>query len=503
MLCQASLIERLLRRVGALLREYRVPLLTAFAVGLLAHGYVFANNLPGADQFTGPFSKGGDFEFGRWFLRVTNLLFPGGSLPWVYGLLSLCFYAAVVCLTIRIFAIRNPFLQGALAAAFLSFPSLTSLYCYFFTCIPYAIALLLAVLAVLIAGERGWPRALLSAALLAMSLGIYQAYIAVASTYFVLLMIRRLLRGEGEARAVFLFGLRALGILGLALLLYFGINRLVLALLNIEMMPYMEESAYSLPYKVALAYNALLKAITRGYFGFAPRPLSRAVHALGALAVLGVFARWFWKNRDLPRGALLALCLLLFPLSMNCIFLIASVEVIHSLALYSFVCVYVLAVIAVETLEGRIGRVGRDLLLTGVGLIAAVNVLFANEVYLKMDMELRSAIATYTEIVTQVKQTPGFDANSRVALIGRLDEALYRPEELDTGDLLGPEPDLVNVYSKEYLIRIYLGFDADFLSRDEDWLLSFDPRVAAMPCYPYYGSVQKVDDVIVVKLGEY
>ncbi len=495
-----SMGEKALRRCGTVLGEYRIPLITGLAVGLLAHGFTFTNKLLNADEISSLFSKGGSFEFGRWFLDVTGLLFPDASMPWIYGLLSLFLFLAVVCLTIRIFHVRKPFLQGVLSAVFVSFPAVTGMYCYFFTCIAYALALLMAIASVGIGRRPGWGAAAGGVLLLTLSLGIYQAYLAVASTYYLLLMIQSLLEGE-EAGKVFRTGLRALGILAAAALLYYGVNQLALALTGRVYVEY-NFSEHGLLYRVALAYNALLKAVTRGYFGFAPRPLSRAVHVLGAAALLLFFLRWFLKNRDFRRGLLMAVCLVLLPLSMNCLFLAASVEVIHSLALYSFVCVYVLAVIAVETLEGSLGRAGRDALLAGLLLIVIVNVYFANETYLKQYLQYENAFAVYSEMVAQIKQTEGFDEGTRIAIVGKGDDLLYRQDKLDTGDLLGPERDLVNIYSRTRLLRYYLGFDADFLDTDECWLLSLDPRVREMPCYPYYGSVQKIDDTIVVKLGE-
>lgn len=495
-----SLAERFLRRCGTLLHDNRVPLLTGLLAGLLAHGFAFTNKLLNADEISALFGKGGGVDSGRWLIEATRFLFPNASMPWIYGLMSVFFFSVTACLTIRIFEIRNPFLQGMLAAVFLSFPSLTGLYCYFFTSVPFAFSLLLAVLSVVFGRREGWGAALAGVVLLMLSLAIYQAYIAVVSTYYLLLMIRRLIRGEGEAKSVFLFGLRAIGIMAAALLLYYAGSRIALKLSHME---YVEAalSSFSLPYRVALAYNALLKALTRGYFGFVPRPLSRAVHLLGAAAMLLFFLLWFIKNRDRRRGLLLALCLALLPLSMNCMFLAANVEVIHAIVLHSFVCVYALAVIAVESLEGKAGRIGRDAVLTGMLLIVIVNVYFANETYLKLYLQYENAFATYSEMVAQIKQTEGFDENCRIAIVGAGENALYHPDELDTGDLIGPDRDLVNIYTKEHLVRTYLGFDVPFADRDEAWLLSLDPRVEEMPSYPYYGSVQKIDDTIVVKLG--
>ena len=495
-----SLAERFLRRCGVLLRENRVPLLTGLAVGLMAHGFAFTNKLLNADEIYSLFSKGGGVSFGRWLLDATRFLFPNASMPWIYGLLGIFLFSVTACLTLRLFEIKNPFLQGMLAAVFVSFPSVTGLFCYFFTAVPYALSLLLAVLSVRYGRRPGRKAALAGVLLLTASTGVYQAYLAVASTYYLLLMIRELLAGDQPPKKTLLFGLRALGMLAAAVALYYLFDRLALRLTHTV---YAEEtvSGFSLPYRFALAYNALLKTVTSGYFGLVPRHLSRIVHLLGAAALLLYFLRWFFTNRDPGRGVLMALCLALLPLSMNCIFLVADVEFIHTLVLHSFVCVYVLAAIAVERLEGQAGRVGRDAILTGLLLVVIVNVYFANETYLKLYLQYENAYATYTEMIAQIKQTEGFDADCTIAVVGRAETAFYRPDEIDTGELTGPAPDLVNIYTKEHLLRYYLGFDVPCADADTAYLLSLDPRVEAMPVYPYYGSVQRVDDYIVVKLG--
>ena len=496
-----SLVERGLRSCLRAVEAYKIPLLTALLVGLAAHGFAFANKLVCADEAAALFSKGADLDSGRWLLGATSLLFPDVSMPWLYGLLSLCFYAAAACLTIYLFEIKNPFLQGLLAAIFVCLPSTTSLYCYFFTAMPYVLALVLAIASVCVGRREGRLPFALSVLLLLLSLGIYQAYVAVAASFYLLLMIRMLLRGEEETKRVLLFGLRALGMLALALLLYYGIHLLVLRVSGHSPIAY-SQSEYSLGHRFLLTYNALLKAVIKGYFGLVPRPLSRIVHIAGAAGVLLALLRWFVKNRDPKRTLLLALCLALLPLSMNCLFLVANVTVIHAITLYSFVFVYVLAIVVVETLEGKAARLGKDALITGLALVVLVNVVFANEVYLKLQLEYENAFATWTEIVTQIKLTEGFDEDTRIALVGKGTEHLYQPDEIDTGDLLGPTDDLVNIYTRDALLRHYLGFDADFLSREDAWLLSLDARVEDMPLYPYPGSVRKIDDVIGVKFGE-
>ena len=62
---------------------------------------------------------------------------------------------------------------------------------------------------------------------------------------------------------------------------------------------------------------------------------------------------------------------------------------------------------------------------------------------------------------------------------------------------------MINAYSRITFIKHYLGFDGNFIEDDEvEKYLENDEEFNNMPIYPYYGSVKKINDIIVVKLSE-
>ena len=87
----------------------------------------------------------------------------------------------------------------------------------------------------------------------------------------------------------------------------------------------------------------------------------------------------------------------------------------------------------------------------------------------------------------------------RFGVILRLE--LYSPEELDTELLMGVPRNLINIYSRQRFFELYLGVDIPFASEAEIEEIEQDARFAEMAEYPYYGSVARIDDHIVVKLG--
>ena len=498
---QPGVMERAMEKAWETLRTCRVPIASALAAGILTHGFAFTNKLLNADEIGALFGKGGGVDYGRWAIGFTNLLFPDASMPWIYGILSMLLFTAVVCLTIRIFEIRNVFLQGALGAVFLSFPYMTGLYCYMFTSMPFAFSLLLAVCSVSMGCSEKRQIRLLGCVPLVISLEIYQAYVAVAASFYVLVMIRRLLLEKDSPEKVFRFGVRALARMGIALAVYYIGSRIALIGVGTEYAAH-GFSEQGIFHRMALAYNALWKTLTAGYFGYVPTKLSTFLHMAGGVQILILLALWLKKHfGQWKRTGLLLLCLALLPLAMNSVFLLANVEVIHTIVLYSFVSVYVLAIIFLESAEGTLAQTWKSLTLAGLLIICLGNIYFGNETYLKLYLQYENAYAYYTSMVTRMTMADGFDPTCRIALVGRGGAALYTVPEIDTGNLTGPEPELVNVYTKEALIRQYLGFDVPFATLEEKVELSKLDEVKLMPEYPYQGSIRRVGEYLVVMLG--
>ena len=135
-------------------------------------------------------------------------------------------------------------------------------------------------------------------------------------------------------------------------------------------------------------------------------------------------------------------------------------------------------------------------------MVAAGNIFYANAFYLKLHLRYEQSYALYTGIAAQARQTPGFDENTRIALLGKAEAGLYAIPELEEFGLIGQAEDLTNAYTREYFLQRYVGFDLPFADADEKYALSQDPRVREMPVYPAYGSVQMIDGYLVVRLGD-
>ena len=174
-----------LDRVAARLRQ-RIPatawaaFLSCFLSGYLIHLFAFTNLIPNSDGLSRVFDPQQMTVSGRWFLHYASSLNSFTQMPALIGFLSMVFLslaAAAAVLTLGLHSRALSALAGVLMAAF---PCLGYTFLYMFTASAYCLAILLAVLSVWLAQKGGWPRSLAACLLLALSMGIYQAYAAVA-----------------------------------------------------------------------------------------------------------------------------------------------------------------------------------------------------------------------------------------------------------------------------------------------------------------------------------
>lgn len=499
MMNRNSFCEALLEKIKKLLVIYRIPFSSALVFGLLAHGYMFTNKFVNADETAALFSKGADVTSGRWGLVLSSYIFPDMSMPWIYGIISVFFLAITACVTVGIFKIKSPVLQALTAAAILAFPAQTGTFCFMYTSAPYALAVLMATLPVYLCKKGGKLRFTFACLSMGFSLLIYQAYISLTASFFIILLIQELLEAKTEISKEIK---RACGFV-LMLLVALGIYALVTYIVKLVggggYQEYKTFAEGSIPSRIRMAYSSFVRIFIDGYFGFINSKLSLAAHILClALCTLSIFVHNGEGNSKMQGKLLVLMLLALFPLGVNCLYLIASVNIIHSVSQFGFVSVYILAAVLTDRLCAK--RLwNRDLLIASLALIVINNVFFANEVYLKMNLEYENAYAFYNTLLTQIMDTPGFEENTIIDIVGNDSRQVYQLDLIDTKGLTGPNENLVDIYTREAFIRNYLGLKLYLYREDIIWADWFYD----MPVYPDAGSIVMRSDEnrIVVKLS--
>ena len=504
-----SFLQRYFEKLTAAARENMIAFVSALGFGLAAHMFAFSNKLMNADEVESLFGKGATITSGRWGLEAIKFIFPDASMPWLYGMVSLILLAVSACLIIRLFRIENKLMQLLLAGMVTAFPSQTGVFCFMFTSSAYALAFLLAVLCVWLFVRGGLVARFAAVLCLVLSLGIYQAYVAVTASLFVLMIILQCMDGEKNIRQLILFALRALGMMLLALAAYYGISQLALSLNAEQFNSYVTDNVNEagILARIRMAYDFLYYTLSYMEFGLVSGKFSLYLHlACMAICVISLFVKaiFMLRGRKPLAAALMLLCSALLPLAVYCIFLVMDKGSIHTLVFHSFIAFYVLAAILCERVlagNARLSCLGRDIIYFALAVALISNIYLANKTYLKLYLQYENAWSFCSILLTRVQNTEGFDENCSLAIIGDQDNKLTTFPQIDLGWQSGPSHNLINIYSRENFFRHYMGSVIELVDREEFDEIRKLPEFEQMSEYPYYGSVKKIGDCIVVKLG--
>ena len=497
-----SKLERLTEKLASAVRRNKTALLSAALFSLAAYMFVFTNKLLNLDEVAGLFGKGETLSSGRWALYLTSFLFPDYSMPWINGLLSVLMLSVSAAVIVSLFRIERDVNKVLFAALFVTFPSQIITFSYMFTCAPYALAVLTAVLSVVLTLKGGKGKFILAALLLCFSLGIYQAYITIPASLYVVCAIRDTAKEEKSIQSILKNGLRCIVNMVLALVLYFVINRLVMHFAVTEYNSYASAAwntdIRSLLSGLRTAYTAFLGYFYKGYYHLAPTRSSMLVHILALLVSAIAAVLWLVRCKDRGRRILFLALLAVFPLSVNCIYVISSQR--HTLMLLGFTSVYLLMICLTELMDAKKLK---NALTVCLSLILVCNVFYANRIYLKMKLEYEEAFSFYSGLITRVKSTEGYDADTMLIITGDADEKnlVCHADEIDTSDIVGLMEGLLNIYSRYDFIKYYVGYDYKPIDWDGWGKLDKMDEVNRMPLYPYDGSVKKFGDYMVVHLG--
>ena len=433
-------------------------------------------------------------------------ILPNYSMPWFHGLLSVVLITVGICVIIELFQIRGKAFQCLLAAVVISFPSEIGTMLYMFTSSSYAVAFLMAVLSVYLFEHGDLFRKLLACVCLVFSCSIYQAYVAVAASFFVILAIQHIMSsGGGTTVHEMRNGVKYIAFLAISLLAYYAITHLLLLKAGEELNGWALRAISgpnSIGYRLYRTWILFIAMIVKKAYGLVPNTLSLVAHSLFVCSAGVSYVYLTFRKR--PWGKKLLLLLLLgvaFPLSVNCLVLLLGENGIHGLTLYSFISVYILAIVVFEQLPmGIANNIGKDICTFGLVFIVGCNIVTANKSYLKQYLVYENTVSFYQSIITQVQMTKDFSEGTKLAVIGTPDARKNYLDGFGEDTVYGMGGYTGGSIS-DYFISFYLGADVEFATEEEKNSLRKDERFLAMTEYPYNGYVEKIDDYIVVKLG--
>jgi hypothetical protein len=344
---------------------------------------------------------------------------------------------------------------------------------------------------------------------MAVSMGIYQSYICVSIALLMILLLKKVYDGKFSFKEVVLYCVSLL----VAAVLFYVTWKVFLKIFGIwtadtynGMAGLWDFSIGDIPALIGLTYKNVFT-----YF-WNPDTFTTMVFHEKSLSVV-----WLYLLRvvnifivakilvNIFAGGLKSMLnvfiLILFPLGMNFV-CIMSKGMEHTLMIYAFVFMYILAVCVSETAFAAKGRI-----IPKIGLIVCIlcviwsNVVYANQTYLKKDLQDKAMTSLMTRIVSDIEDMDGYEAGvTPVAFYGSFEASDYVQELYGFEDVLPygmGKSSLTYVGTEQALLKYVLNVPMNLVSLSEE-----DDTITKMPTYPTNGSIEYVGDVLVVKISE-
>lgn len=186
--------------------QSKAAFIGTFIIGLLDYLYIITNHFLTLDSMWNQYSDQNMITSGRQFLKYACMISSYFDLPAVNGILAIFYLSLAAAFLVHIFNIKSKILAVVAGGILVSFPAISSTFCYTYTVDGYMLAVLLMVIAFYLM-ERysyGWIG---SAVLVCISLGIYQAYYSFLIILCVLKLLAYIIENV-EIKKVLIKGLR-------------------------------------------------------------------------------------------------------------------------------------------------------------------------------------------------------------------------------------------------------------------------------------------------------
>ena len=504
----------------------RVAMLAAFLAGLAVHMFGLVNVIHNYDDIAVQASGyGTGISSGRWFLTAFGDLYKnllgGYNLPWLNGVVGLALVSLAAYFLVDLFEIRSRAFAILLGVGCTAFPPIAATLLFKYTIHYYALAILMSVLAayVVIRTPKKYqiPACILAGILTACALGIYQAYLPVTAATLVLYLIQQAMRNEKSWKELFGQGVYFVISLVLGLVFYFVFLHLCLQLYHTTLSTYQgvdqmgELALAEIPLLVKEAFTGYFKMPEENTYILAAMPILKWIFRFwnGAAAVMMLVSLVRRKAKGMQWGLTAALCVC-FPIAVNLLVIMCANSRVYTLMVYGFVLMLFLPVVLFEAMPEaeqkwrKSQRLLGSVIAVSLGLVSFCYAYTANVTYTAQYYATRQVENLANAVVAQVRMTEGFRPDQEWAFLGKYDDPLmqYQWGDAPVYQSAAEPKTLIKTYSWKNWIRSYVGYRIQHVSEEREAELLAMDTVKEMPSWPAYGSVQLVDDVVVIKFGE-
>ena len=509
--------EKALKKLNSyILPQWRACFLAAILVGLMAHLYKITGWLPNWDSLVFRYDPQNMIGLGRWFLPVACAVTSFYDLPFLNGIIAIVLHSICAVLICKLLNIRSKVTAALIGAVIVSFPTVTSVMMYNYVADGYSVAFLFSTLAALFMTQEK-PKYILSAILIAFSLGIYQAYITVTIMLILISLIGKIFFQKIQIKSLWKnIGLMLItGIGGAAL--YYGILKLLLSFSSATLLDYQGiGSTFALSNIDLLASLYTIKeTFIKCFFD-----ISNGVNFYVVLNILIFLITAFFYIKYLIKNKLYK-----SPLKMITAIFISAILIVgagvlafinaqidyHNLMLMGYSVFYIFLLLVYEKGTERKEKsiaIKRWIVLGLALLVVANQIVIANVSYHKAQMAYEKSYGVLVRIADRIEQTEKAEECSEILVIGALDDSKDYSVNLTPnitgitdGYILRYDDETVNQSVLCSALNDYCGKNYSFISGKEKRTLESREDIKALGKWPAKDSIAVVEDIIVIKLG--
>ena len=496
--------------------KYKILFLIFIVIGFIAHGYMLTNKLVNHDELISLFSKGGTYEIGRWGLPLISYIFPNISMPWFNGIFSLIFLAISSCLIIDILQIKNKYGRILIGGIFITFPTIIGTFSYMFTSTAYAISILLSVLSVKLFISDNKCNNILGIICMILSTSIYQSYTCIVIVLLMILLLKYCLKDNKSFKEITKLVIKYIIEIIISLTIYFLLTKVINYILGINMSNYQNASDIGIPSirdiakGILSAYRTIINIYSSSWNSIVTDSIMKFSYIFCLIASLILFIKLIINNwkKDKKKTILFIFIVILMPIGINILYIITPNSEIHTLMTYGNVTWFIMPIILYEW-NHKIKF--EKYLKYSIYIIASIvlfnYITFANEAYFKLNLAYENTYSFYTTLVTKIEATDGFSKDTKVLFIGDYSGELLVNNDEHFKSINGitgiiNNLSLINAYSKEYFLKNYIGITFNYANESITDQIKNTQEFKEMDIYPYYNSIKKINDIIVVKFSE-
>lgn len=501
------------------LKKLKYILICTLVFMVITHGYCYTNlNFSHDSMRTYFWTKLDTIEIGRYMIPFFLILRGKYYPPLIVGFLTYIFISLTVYLLVDIFKIKNKIsilLTSGIMATASTLTLLNATYLDFSDIYTFCILLMTFAAYLWRNYKRGYLYAIIP---IFIGLGLYQSYICFFIGIVMLISIKDIVENK-KNKEIFINGLKSILALIISLILYAISLKVVTAVTGIALSNTYNSVAGVGDFGSLSNLLNLIKGTYEKTYFYIANPSTYYKHVIAIINLLltvissGLALFYLKKNKATKENKMLFLgLLLLLPFGINVVYLLGK-GVEHQLMIYSLFLLYIFALVLTEkfTQEKKLQNKKITKFLSyfvnfSFAVIIISGVIYANQCYLKKNLEFDATLTTMNRVIDRIEQIEGYEVGvTEVAIVGNLQNSTISTKRPAFDyESVGLEPNFSATYYRSYdqYFKNYLSYPLNLLPEEKMKEISQKEEVKEMNIFPYKDYAKIIDDVLVIKLSE-